>query len=98
MSEIIEHHTDSDQPGKKRHSADYWQSHFREKENSGLSQMEYCRHHGIKYDTYQYWKQKLCKPKSKVCFRERRVTPQKFFFIVYRLLCFKLYRLFNVFL
>lgn len=65
MSEISEHYTDTDQPGKKRQSADYWQSHFREKESSGLSQMEYCRHHGIKYDAFQYWKQKLCKPNSK---------------------------------
>jgi hypothetical protein len=63
MSEISELHTD--QPGKKRLSADYWQAHFREKENSGLSQMEYCRRHGINYDAFQYWKQKLCKPKSK---------------------------------
>jgi len=67
MSEISELHTD--QPVKKtRLSAAYWQSHFREKENSGLSQMEYCRRHGIKYDTFQYWKQKLWhgwrKPKS----------------------------------
>lgn len=63
MSEISELPTD--QPGKKtRLSAAYWQTHFREKENSGLSQMEYCRCHGIKYDTFQYWKQKLCKPKS----------------------------------
>ncbi|MDQ1254921.1 MAG: hypothetical protein QG646_4191 [Euryarchaeota archaeon] len=63
MSEISEIHTD--QPGKKtRLSADYWQAHFREKENSGLSQQEYCRRHGIKYDAFQYWKQKLCKPKS----------------------------------
>ncbi len=67
MSEISEHHTDTDtdQAVKKRQSADYWQSHFREKENSGLSQIEYCRHHGIKYDAFQYWKQKLCKPNAK---------------------------------
>ncbi|MCX6584615.1 MAG: hypothetical protein NT166_30965 [Candidatus Aminicenantes bacterium] len=62
MSEISELH--NDQPGKKRLSVDYWQSHFREKENSGLSQTEYCQRHGIKYDAFQYWKQKLCKPKS----------------------------------
>lgn len=63
MNETSELHTD--QPGKKRQSADYWQSHIREKENSGLSQKEYCRRHGINYNAFQYWKQKLCKLKSK---------------------------------
>jgi hypothetical protein len=62
MSEIREVH--NDQPGENRLPPDYWHSHFRDKENSGLSQAEYCRRHGIKYNAFQYWKQKVCKPKS----------------------------------
>ena len=59
MSEISEIH--NDQSGEKRLSADYWNSHFRDKENSKLNQAEYFRRHG-KYDTFPYWKQKLYKP------------------------------------
>jgi hypothetical protein len=62
MSEIREVH--NDQPGENRLFPGYWPAHFRDKKNSGLSQAEYCRRHGIKYNAFQYWKQKVCKPKS----------------------------------
>lgn len=46
--------------------ADYWQYHLDCWRASGMSQSDYCRHHGLNYKKFHNWKSRLTKyPSSK---------------------------------
>ncbi len=40
-------------------SREQWDGHVKSWKKSGLSQSEYCRHQGIVYSQFLYWKKKL---------------------------------------
>jgi hypothetical protein len=42
----------------------YWQQHIDQWQQSGLSQIEYCRRNRIKKYQWGYWKKRLIAPKS----------------------------------
>jgi hypothetical protein len=42
----------------------YWQQHIDQWQQSGLSQIEYCRRNQIKKYQWGYWKKRLTTPKS----------------------------------
>ncbi len=37
----------------------FWKSHLRAYEASGLSLAEYCRHQGLYYHAFRYWRKKI---------------------------------------
>jgi hypothetical protein len=44
----------------------YWQEHIERWRSSGMTQKDYCRQNGLKWSTFQYWKQRLRQKSSAV--------------------------------
>ena len=45
--------------------ATFWQQHFTDWQQSGLSQKVYCARHNLKIATFGYWRRRLATPMSK---------------------------------
>ena len=43
----------------KKSKAELWEQRIREWEASGLSQVEYCRRHDLKFATFAYWRKRF---------------------------------------
>ena len=53
---------------RKEAKKQFWKSHIEAWENSGLSQIEYCRQHDLVRCRFTYWKGKLDKKSEPVTF------------------------------
>ena len=53
---------------RKEEKKQFWKSHIEAWENSGLSQIEYCRQHDLVRCRFTYWKGKLDKKSEPVTF------------------------------
>lgn len=53
----------------------YWQPHIMAWEQSGESQVEYCRRHGLNIKPFGYWKRKLVKKSEGVSFVPVSIKP-----------------------
>jgi len=53
---------------RNREKRQFWKSHIEAWENSGLSQIEYCRKHDLVRCRFTYWKRKLDKKSEPVTF------------------------------
>ena len=56
------HHFDS----QARRS--FWESHIVKWQQSGLSQLAYCREHQLKPHRFYYWRRRILKPQPEVSF------------------------------
>ena len=39
--------------------SDYWQQHFKDWQQSGLSQRDYCKQHNLTFSSFGYWRSRL---------------------------------------
>lgn len=53
----------------------YWKPHIMAWEQSGESQVEYCRQHGLNIKLFGYWKRKLVKKSGSVSFVPVSIKP-----------------------
>lgn len=44
----------------------HWQSHIDNWQQSGVSQTEYCKQHGLKLANFGYWRTRLKKPNAPI--------------------------------
>ena len=56
--------TEQQAPSTPQEKRTYWQQHIDQWQQSGLSQIEYCRRNRIKKYQWGYWKKRLAAPKS----------------------------------
>jgi hypothetical protein len=56
--------TEQEIPTTPQEKCAYWQRHIDQWQQSGLSQIEYCRRNQIKKYQWGYWKKRLTTPKS----------------------------------
>ncbi len=56
--------TEQQAPSTPQEKRTYWQQHIDQWQQSGLSQIEYCRRNRIKKYQWGYWKKRLTAPKS----------------------------------
>ena len=56
--------TEQQVPTTPQEKRAYWQHHIDQWQQSGLSQIEYCRRNRIKKHQWGYWKKRLTTPKS----------------------------------
>jgi transposase len=59
-----EHPTEPTPEQKRRH----WQAHIKSWQQSGLSQVAYCREHGLKKHQFTYWKKRTHKKDHDIAF------------------------------
>ncbi len=53
----------------------YWQSHISAWKQSGISQADFCRRHGLNIKIFGYWKRKLCSRPEGVSFVPVAIKP-----------------------
>lgn len=46
----------------------FWEHHLEQWQQSGLSQLAYCREHQLKPHRFYYWRRRILKPQSDVSF------------------------------
>jgi len=46
----------------------FWEHHLEQWQQSGLSQLAYCREHHLKPHRFYYWRRRILKPQTKVSF------------------------------
>lgn len=61
MSEHVDH-----QNAQQRRN--FWEHHLEHWQQSGLSQLAYCRKHQLKPHQFYYWRRRILKPQSDVSF------------------------------
>ena len=53
----------------------YWQPHIKAWEESGISQADFCRQHGLNIKLFGYWKRKLVRKSAGVSFVPVSIKP-----------------------
>jgi len=51
----------AEEPAEKRR---FWQEHIEGWQESGLTQVEYCRQHNLIHPRFTYWKRRIVKPQE----------------------------------
>lgn len=53
---------------------DFWKTHVEQWQQGGLSQSAYCRRHGLKANSFYYWRRRILSPPGEVSLSTRCPT------------------------
>ena len=67
--------SESNEDEKYGEKSQYWQPHISAWKQSGISQADFCRRHGLNIKIFGYWKRKLCSRPDGVSFVPVAIKP-----------------------